>query len=129
MFCAPCITPQRRGDLTGAIEFLTKPVDEQTLLKAIQDALQRDRDNRQQHAQIRELQSRYGSLTAREQEVMQQVISGLLNKQIAGELNITEDTVKFHRGHIMRKMRADSLADLVRMAQNLGIPAQRSDRG
>ena len=78
---------------------------------------------------MRELQSRYGSLTAREQEVMQQVISGLLNKQIAAELNITEDTVKFHRGHIMRKMRADSLTDLVRMAQNLGIPAQRSDRG
>jgi FixJ family two-component response regulator len=118
-----------RAMKAGAIEFLTKPVDEQNLLKAIQDALQRDRDNRQQHAQIRELQSRYGSLTAREQEVMQQVISGLLNKQIAAELNITEDTVKFHRGHIMRKMRADSLADLVRMAQNLGIPAQRSDRG
>jgi FixJ family two-component response regulator len=74
---------------------------------------------------MRELRDRHESLTAREQEVMQQVISGLLNKQIAAELNITEDTVKFHRGHIMRKMRADSLADLVRMAENLGIGSRK----
>jgi FixJ family two-component response regulator len=112
----------------GATEFLTKPVDDQDLLKAIREAVERDRLNRQQHEELRELKSRYESLTAREQEVMQPVISGLLNKQIAGKLGITEDTVKFHRGHIMRKMRADSLADLVRMAQNLGIAAQRSDR-
>jgi FixJ family two-component response regulator len=105
----------------GAVEFLTKPVDEQDLLKAIQEAIERDRSKREEHADKRELQSRYESLTAREQEVMAQVISGLLNKQIAGELNITEDTVKFHRGNIMRKMQADSLADLVRMAENLGI--------
>jgi FixJ family two-component response regulator len=117
-----------RAMKAGATEFLTKPVDEQDLLKAIRDAVERDRLNRQQHAEMRGLQSRYESLTGREQEVMQQVISGLLNKQIAGKLKITEDTVKFHRGHIMRKMRADSLADLVRMAQNLGIAAQRSDR-
>lgn len=117
-----------RAMKAGATEFLTKPVDEQDLLKAIREAVERDRLNRQQHAELRELQSRYESLTAREQEVMQPVISGLLNKQIAGKLKITEDTVKFHRGHIMRKMRADSLADLVRMAQNLGIAAQRSDR-
>jgi FixJ family two-component response regulator len=110
----------------GAIEFLTKPVDEEDLLKAIQEALERDRRTRQQHAEMHELQRRYESLTAREQEVMQQVISGLLNKQIAAELQITEDTVKFHRGHIMRKMRADSLADLVRMAEYLGI---RSHQG
>ena len=78
---------------------------------------------------MRDLRDRYESLTAREQEVMRQVVSGLLNKQIAAELRITEDTVKFHRGHIMRKMRADSLADLVRMAENLGIHSnQRSDR-
>ena len=78
---------------------------------------------------MRDLRDRYESLTAREQEVMRQVVSGLLNKQIAAELKITEDTVKFHRGHIMRKMRADSLADLVRMAENLGIRSnQRSDR-
>jgi len=110
----------------GAIEFLTKPVDEQELSKAIQEAIERDRRTRQQHAELHDLRDRYQSLTAREQEVMQQVISGLLNKQIAGELKITEDTVKFHRGHIMRKMEADSLADLVRMAENLGI---RSDQG
>jgi len=105
----------------GAIEFLTKPVDEQELSKAIQEAIERDRRTRQQHAELHDLRDRYQSLTAREQEVMQQVISGLLNKQIAGELNITEDTVKFHRGHIMRKMQADSFANLVRMAETLGI--------
>jgi FixJ family two-component response regulator len=105
----------------GAIEFLTKPVDEQDLLKAIQEAIEYDRRTRQQQAEMRELRDRYESLTAREQEVMRHVVSGLLNKQIAAELKITEDTVKFHRGHIMRKMRADSLADLVRMAENLRI--------
>jgi FixJ family two-component response regulator len=113
----------------GAIEFLTKPVDEQDLLKAIEEAIERDRRTRQQHADRRDLRDRYESLTAREQEVMRQVVSGLLNKQIAGELKITEDTVKFHRGHIMRKMRADSLADLVRMAESLGIGSkQRPER-
>ena len=105
----------------GAVEFLTKPVDDQDLLKAIQEAIERDRRTREVHAGRRDLRSRYESLTAREQEVMQQVVSGLLNKQIAVELNVTEDTVKFHRGHIMCKMRADSLADLVRMAEGLGI--------
>jgi FixJ family two-component response regulator len=107
----------------GAVEFLTKPVDEQDLLRAIQEAIERDRRTRQQHADMRQLRDRYESLTPREQEVMRQVVSGLLNKQIAAELRITEDTVKFHRGHIMRKMRADSLADLVRMAETLGIRA------
>jgi len=110
----------------GAVEFLTKPVDERDLLNAIQEAIERDRRTRQQHAGLRELRGRYESLTVREQEVMQQVVAGLLNKQIAAELKITEDTVKFHRGHIMRKMRADSLADLVRMAESLGI---RSHQG
>jgi FixJ family two-component response regulator len=105
----------------GAIEFLTKPVDEQDLLNAIQEAIERDRRTRQQQAGVRDLRDRYESLTSREQEVMQQVISGLLNKQIAAEMKITEDTVKFHRGHIMSKMCAGSLADLVRMAENLGI--------
>ena len=105
----------------GAIEFLTKPVDEQDLLNAIQEAIEHDRRTRQQQADVRDLRDRYESLTSREQEVMQQVISGLLNKQIAAEMKITEDTVKFHRGHIMSKMRAGSLADLVRMAENLGI--------
>jgi FixJ family two-component response regulator len=105
----------------GAIEFLTKPVDEQDLLNAIQEAIERDRRIRQQRADVRDLRDRYESLTSREQEVMQQVVSGLLNKQIAAELKITEDTVQFHRGHIVRKMRAGSLADLVRMAEALGI--------
>jgi len=105
----------------GAVEFLTKPVDEEDLLTAIQEAIERDRRTREEHADKRELQRRYESLTAREQGVMAQVISGLLNKQIAAELKITEDTVKFHRGNLMRKMQADSLADLVRMAENLGI--------
>ncbi len=109
----------------GAVEFLTKPFDEQELLQAIQEAVDRDRSARQQHAEIREVQIRYESLTPREQEVMQQVVSGLLNKQIAGDLRITEDTVKFHRGHIMRKMRAASLADLVRMAEDLGIRSHK----
>jgi FixJ family two-component response regulator len=109
----------------GAVEFLTKPVDEQDLLRAIQEAIERDRRTRQQQADMRQLRDRYESLTPREQEVMRQVVSGLLNKQIAAELRITEDTVKFHRGHIMGKMRADSLADLVRMADKLGIRPPR----
>ena len=105
----------------GAVEFLTKPFDDQELLNAIHEAVERDRHIRQQNAEMRELRDRYESLTAREQEVMQLVVAGLLNKQIAGELNITEFTVKIHRGRVMRKMHADSLADLVRMAENLGI--------
>jgi FixJ family two-component response regulator len=105
----------------GAVEFLTKPFDEQDLLRAIQEAIERDRLIRDRHADMGELNRRYESLTAREQEVMRQVISGLLNKQIAAELNVTEDTVKFHRGNIMRKMQAESLANLVRMAEKLAI--------
>ena len=125
----PIVFLTGRGDIpasvqamkAGAVEFLTKPVDEQKLFQAIQEAIERDRGTRQRRAAMLELQRRYESLTVREQEVMRQVVSGLLNKQIAAELNITEFTVKFHRGHIMRKMRADSLADLVRMAESLGI--------
>ena len=105
----------------GAVEFLTKPFDEEDLFQAIQEAIERDWRTRQQRAEKRELKNRYASLTSREQEIMEQVISGTLNKQIAAELGITEFTVKFHRGHIMRKMQADSLADLVRMAGNLGM--------
>ena len=109
----------------GAVEFLTKPFDDEELLRAIQEAIERDRRTRQQHEDIRRLRDRYESLTAREQEVMQQVVSGLLNKQIAAELNITEFTVKIHRGRVMRKMHADSLADLVRMGENLGIRSSK----
>jgi FixJ family two-component response regulator len=113
----------------GAVEFLTKPVDDQDLLNAIREAVERDRRTRQQHAESHELRQRYGSLTAREQEVMQQVISGLLNKQIAAELKITEFTVKIHRGQVMRKMHAGSVADLVRMADHLGIPSKTPPHG
>ena len=113
----------------GAVEFLTKPFDEEELLQAIREALERDRRDRQRRAEISELRTRYESLTAREQEVMQQVVSGLLNKQVAGELKISEFTVKVHRGQVMRKMRADSLADLVRMADKLGIRSRNYSGG
>ena len=109
----------------GAVEFLTKPLDAEQLFQAIQEAIERDRRTRQQHAEMRQLRERYESLTPREQQVMREVISGLLNKQIAAELNITEFTVKIHRGHVMRKMRAGSLADLVRMAEALGIRSSK----
>jgi FixJ family two-component response regulator len=113
----------------GAVEFLSKPFDEEELLKAIREAIERDWRIRQRRAEISELQRRYESLTAREQEVMRHVVSGLLNKQVAAELNITEFTVKVHRGQVMRKMRADSLADLVRMADKLGIRSQKAPEG
>jgi FixJ family two-component response regulator len=109
----------------GAVEFLTKPLDEQKLVSAIQEAIERDRRTRQRHAEIRELRERYELLTPREQQVMQEVVSGFLNKQIAAALGITEFTVKIHRGHVMRKMRADSLPNLVRMAESLGISSRK----
>ena len=109
----------------GAVEFLTKPLDEQKLVDAIHEAIERDRRTRQQHAELRELRERYQSLTAREQQVMQEVVAGLLNKQIAAALGITEFTVKIHRGQVMRKMRADSLPALVRMAESLGIRSRQ----
>ena len=105
----------------GAVEFLTKPFRDQDLIDAVQEAIERDRAFRQQQAELKELRTRHASLTVREQQVMDLVVRGLLNKQIAGELGTTEPTVKLHRGKAMHKMKAESLADLVRMAQKLGI--------
>jgi FixJ family two-component response regulator len=106
---------------SGAVEFLTKPFRDQDLLDAIQQALQRDRAAREQLADIHELQERYRALTAREREVMALVISGMLNKHIAAKIGASEATVKIHRGHLMEKMQADSLIELVRMGDKLDL--------
>jgi len=105
----------------GAVEFLTKPLREQDLLDAVRTALVRDRARRAQQSTDADLRSRFETLTAREKEVMAFVTVGLMNKQIAAKMELSEITVKFHRGHIMRKMAARSLADLVRMAESMGI--------
>jgi FixJ family two-component response regulator len=110
----------------GAVEFLTKPFRDQALLDAIQQALARDRQAREQRAQSEALRRRYGALTPREREVMARVVAGLLNKQIAAELGTSEASVKVHRQHVMAKMGAASLAALVRMADRLGIPTPPS---
>jgi FixJ family two-component response regulator len=111
-----------RAMKAGAVEFLTKPFRDQDLLDAVQLALERDRARRHQSAEIATLRERLESLTPRERQVLPLVISGLLNKQIAAEIGATEATVKVHRSQLLRKMGADSLPDLVRMAQRLGIP-------
>jgi FixJ family two-component response regulator len=106
----------------GAIEFLTKPFRDQVLLDAIAQAIGRDRAARDQRARNADLRRRYESLSPREREVFRGVVAGMLNKQIAAEIATTERTVKFHRGQIMRKMQVRSLAELVRMADTLGVP-------
>ena len=110
----------------GAVEFLTKPFRDQALLDAIRQAIGRDQIARRQHARNADLRKRYESLNPRERDVFKCVISGMLNKQIADELGATERTIKFHRGHIMRKMQVKSLAALVRTAEALGIASRES---
>jgi len=105
----------------GAVDFLTKPFRDQDMLDAVAAALERDRKRRQDEHRVADLRTRFERLTEREREVMGLVTAGLMNKQIAGELGLSEITVKIHRGHVMRKMAARSLADLVRMAEELGV--------
>jgi FixJ family two-component response regulator len=115
-----------RAMKAGAIDFLSKPFRDQDMLDAVATAIERDRKRRKDEKIILDLRAHFDSLTPREQEVMSLVAAGLMNKQIAAEINLAEITVKIHRGHIMKKMGARSLADLVRMAEMLGVRRTKS---
>ena len=117
----PDVRTSVRAMKAGAIEFLTKPVSDQELIDAVHHALNRDRAQRAERADLVSLHQRYESLTPRERQVLQFVVNGLLNKQIAGELGLSIVTVKLHRGQVMRKMEAGSVAELVKLVQKLGI--------
>jgi FixJ family two-component response regulator len=114
-----------RAMKAGAVDFLTKPFRDQDLLDAVTNALERDRKRREEEKGVAALRAKLETLTPRELEVMALVTAGLMNKQVAGDLGVSEITVKIHRGHVMRKMGARSLADLVRMAEMLGISRER----
>src|SRR5580692_9982210 len=118
--------PERRAMKEGAMEFLTKPIRGQDLLDAVQKAISRDRKLREKRAELGQLRGRFNSLTRRETEVLNLVVAGLLNKQIADELGMSELTVKTHRAHVMEKTNAESLAHLVRMAERLRNSARKS---
>jgi len=111
-----------RAMKAGAVEFLTKPFDDQVLLDAVHAAIERDRARRRDAASLAALKARYHELTERERQVMKLVVAGRVNKQIAAELGLSVVTVKVHRGQVMRKMLAKSVAELVRMADRLGVP-------
>jgi FixJ family two-component response regulator len=118
------ITMSVRAMKAGAVDFLTKPFRDQDMLDAVMMALERDQKRREDEERLSDIRAHFGTLSPREQEVMALVTAGLMNKQIAGELGVTEITVKIHRSHLMRKMAAGSLADLVRMAEALGVRRQ-----
>jgi len=115
-----------RAMKAGAVDFLTKPFRDQDMLDAVTTALENDRKQSEADKATTDIRALYQSLTSREKEVMTLVTSGLMNKQVAAQINLSEITVKIHRGHVMRKMNAKSLADLVRMAETLGLSITKS---